>query len=337
MAPTAPNEIWRGAPLAAEVIADDARSHAVAPGFRVFRASQWTPREWKITSSPDRQVEALAWDHATLYPKYHLQAPIPLVETQGSLAAADFKAFLDVARAHGLLRPDGVREPAREALDLLGANYAVFPGDAIFPGGERLAASRGPGNLADAAAWRSATALPRAWVAPHVQQLPKLTEESPSALRRRTRETLWKNGRWRDFRQEAVVETDTVLPKAATSRSSESESPAPAATCRLVADEPARVVFDVELPQAGLLVVSDHYDPDWRAAYLAQGEATPRSLTILRTNRVLRGVWLPPGRGRVTFVYRPTPFYVGAALSAAAWLGWLIATAIGWRRNKLKR
>jgi hypothetical protein len=335
VAPTAPREIWRRTPRAAQVIADDASQGAIG-GIRVSRASQsgWLPREWTNHSSSRRQVEGLVWDHASLYPKYHLRPKVALVETQGSLAAADYTAFLDVGREHGLRRPDGVREPAPELLKLLGAGYVLLPRDVAFRGGERVVASLGPGDLSNIAIWRNPAALPRAWIVHRVERLPELTAESPAALRQRTREALRENGRWRDFRREAVIETDADLLNGLTPHPSASGPLESSHTCRLLTDEPVRIEIEVNPLRPGLLVLSDHYNPGWRATYTAEGETTSRPLPILRTNRVLRGVWLPAGRGRVTFVYHPTRFYFGAAISIVGWLGWLALVATGWRRNR---
>ncbi len=45
-----------------------------------------------------------------------------------------------------------------------------------------------------------------------------------------------------------------------------------------------------------------------------------RRVPVLRTNRVMRGVWLPEGRYRVVFRYRPMSFLAGATTSVLAWL-----------------
>src|SRR5262249_17880313 len=76
------------------------------------------------------------------------------------------------------------------------------------------------------------------------------------------------------------------------------------------------------------LVVSDAYYPGWKATSNGQ----PAS--ILRTNYLLRGVWLPAGANVTVFEFRPWSFYAGAAGSLVALLvtGALLAWAVVVRR-----
>jgi hypothetical protein len=319
MVPTAPAEIWKRSSAAAITIRRDAKQIANAE-IRVFRASQarWLPPQWAQSSSPQRNVEGLIWDHASLYPKHNLLAELPLVESSGSMAAADYAALFKVAREQGPRRGDGIREPAPQVLNLLAANYAVLPRDARLRGGNVLAPDW-EGDLWNVAVWRSGSDLARAWIADRVVQFPELQEQSPSALAQRTRDVLFDKGRWRDFRPTAVIEistTDLELTPSA--------DPTVLNQCRIVACQPQRVDIDVELSRPGLLVLADFYDDDWQASYVPGNDGGPRPIQMVRTNRVQRGVWLPAGSGRVIFGYRPTGFYVGAGISAFAWLGLLI-------------
>jgi Bacterial membrane protein YfhO len=83
---------------------------------------------------------------------------------------------------------------------------------------------------------------------------------------------------------------------------------------------PARIVHyapnavEVEASRAGLLVLSDAYDPNWTVTL--DGSAA----VLLRVDTALRGVCLPAGSHRVRFEYRPTLFFVGAAISVVGWL-----------------
>jgi hypothetical protein len=89
----------------------------------------------------------------------------------------------------------------------------------------------------------------------------------------------------------------------------------------LVRDEPHVVEVEAELAAPGLVVLADTWDPDWHA--LVDGVAAP----IVATNHLFRGVWVPAGRHRVRFVYRPTALWAGAALSAVAALGLALVSA----------
>jgi len=79
----------------------------------------------------------------------------------------------------------------------------------------------------------------------------------------------------------------------------------------------------------GLLVLSDQYYPGWRAT--VDGD----SAEIVRADTVFRGVCVPPGAHTVRFEYRPRSLVVGVVMTAAGWLAWLIAVAVGWRRGRI--
>lgn len=335
LAPTAPQELWSRPSRAATVIAGDAAnvgnpSLSAGSGLRVFRASQarWLPDVWTTTADPNRQVDGLHWDQASLYPKHHLAARLALIEANGATMARDYRAFLAAARRRGLVRPDGGVEPAPEALRLLNAGYLVLPSDVLVPQGDRLAPALGPEPLANVAVWRDDGAFPRAWVAHRVVCLPELKEASPQAVAARTREVLLPQGKWRNFVQEAVVETNLDLADWGAGSTHNAR-----ASCRIVVDEPQRVEVEVSGAAPGLLVLGDFYDPDWQAFLLAEGDSAPRPVPLLRANRVLRGVAIPAGTLRVRFVYRPWRFYAGAATSAAAWVVLAVAVGVGWRRG----
>jgi uncharacterized membrane protein YfhO len=94
------------------------------------------------------------------------------------------------------------------------------------------------------------------------------------------------------------------------------------------------VELEAELAVPGLVVLSDLFYPGWTATVLSAGETLPRPVFVIRTNRIMRGVWLPAGRHRITYVYRPAPFYVGAALSLLGWLAAGVFWAVGLYRAR---
>ncbi len=60
---------------------------------------------------------------------------------------------------------------------------------------------------------------------------------------------------------------------------------------------------------------------------MASGADSGQQRKILRTNLLMRGVWLPAGHHQVDFYYRPLDFYWGAGLSLTTLVGltgWLI-------------
>lgn len=78
--------------------------------------------------------------------------------------------------------------------------------------------------------------------------------------------------------------------------------------------EPDLIELDVEVRQAGLLVVSEIHDRGWRA--FVDGEET----TVWRVNTAFRGVEIPEGRHRLTFEYRSPSFRLGVWTSLATLL-----------------
>jgi len=92
----------------------------------------------------------------------------------------------------------------------------------------------------------------------------------------------------------------------------------PILVARLAEDRPERVVAEVATNTAGLLVLTDLFYPGWVA------EEEGRRLEILRADGLFRAVALPAGSHRVTFLYRPTAFTIGAGISVAALLTMLL-------------
>jgi hypothetical protein len=77
-------------------------------------------------------------------------------------------------------------------------------------------------------------------------------------------------------------------------------------------DAPERLRAVVELDEPGFLVLSDTWDPGWRA------RVDDRSAEILRANFAFRAVALPAGRHVVELRYAPASFRRGVALAGAA-------------------
>jgi hypothetical protein len=102
--------------------------------------------------------------------------------------------------------------------------------------------------------------------------------------------------------------------------------------CRMVVDEPQRVVIEADLATPGLLVVADSWHPDWTVSVSNDG-GPPRPAPIRRTNRIHRGVGLPAGRHVLEFRYRSKTFAWTAPATLAAWAAAAIAVAASFRRG----
>ncbi len=98
-------------------------------------------------------------------------------------------------------------------------------------------------------------------------------------------------------------------------------------SCRVIVDEPQRVVVQAELSAPGLLYLADTFHRDWRAVVASEGQQ-PRDAAVLRANQVHRGVGLAAGRHLVEFRYASQTFARTAPLTAVAW--GVAAVALGW-------
>lgn len=212
----------------------------------------------------------------------------------------------DVVRA---IERDAAGDPAARAravalLRAIGAELVLTPHDQAAwlaeLGLERAFASR------TVDVWRDPGALPRAYLATTIEQLP----------RERVLERL---GRARPGERLAVLETG-----AAGGTSPIAASPGDVEVVQSRANE---VRLAVSAPGPALLVLLDSWNAGWRA--LVDGKPVP----IRHANLVGRAVELPAGAREVVFQFRPRPFYFGAAVSALATTGWLAAALVLWSRR----
>ena len=96
-----------------------------------------------------------------------------------------------------------------------------------------------------------------------------------------------------------------------------------AGTANWLSDLPNQIEIDVEMEEAGWLVLRDTFDPGWKAQ-VDQNEAE-----IFRADYLFRAVRIPEGKHVVRFSYRPGSFYWGTAFSllSLAVVGWLVFTS----------
>jgi hypothetical protein len=88
-------------------------------------------------------------------------------------------------------------------------------------------------------------------------------------------------------------------------------------SARITRDDPEHVEVETDSPGPAYLVLADTFDPGWSA------EVDGRPASIRPAWIAFRAVYLPEGRHRVTFRYRPAGFAAGLAVSLAG----LIAAA----------
>jgi len=311
MVVSAPAHEWRQTPNVTEAL------HKPATVPMVYRHPIWMRPEWKKKGSPQRLAEAMRWDRDTLFPKYHLPSRVRLIEVHGTMMPYDYETFLQVGR---------------KTVPVSIAQYVIFPGDKAVPKAKRIDVP----EVADVSLWHNPRHLPRAWIVHRVDVLPPLASGDPAAVQRRTREVLYPSGRPRDLWNSAVVETDgrglpgdfADVPSAA-KRVARGE---PSESCRVTHDDPLRVEIEAKLQRPGLVVLCDQYYPGWRLEVEAKTGTAARSQPILRTNRVMRGAWLPAGEYRLTYRYCPASFLSGAVLSGLGWTA--VGLMIAWRLRK---
>jgi hypothetical protein len=89
--------------------------------------------------------------------------------------------------------------------------------------------------------------------------------------------------------------------------------------------------IDADVSAPSVLLVTDAWTPAWRAMSLP-GSAAER-YELMPANYALRAVPLGPGKHRLRLEYAPASFRIGVALSLLAWLAWLVAGVMLWRRK----
>ena len=316
---------------------------------RVFRSNLgggWRPITFGRLGSIERMSELAQWERDTLFPKYGLPHGIALVESYGSLKSVHYESLLVIARSYARPQSDGSRPlPAGSTLRLLGTRYSMLP-ETYEPGArDKLFAEKvqteEPLGLG-ATLWKMKSPFPRAWIVYDVETLPPLSSRLdldaidtrstdvlfPADPRTRVRMT-------RDLRATAVVESDEIIVLDSASSSAAQPIPPEKESCEIVSSEPTRVEIEVAHSRPGLVVLGDTYAPGW-VAHLRSADvdqAVSQKVRIHRTNRVFRGVVVPAGRHVLTFEYRPTSLYRGAAISVFSWLVLGLLIVIGVRRK----
>jgi hypothetical protein len=149
---------------------------------------------------------------------------------------------------------------------------------------------------------RLETVGPRAWIVHEVEQLP----EAEMAARMAAPDF--------DPGQMALLDPANPLPAL---------GPESQDSVRLVSFSPGRLVFEVDAGSDGLLIISEIDYPGWQADI--DGQAAP----LIRANSVLRALPMPAGSHRVTLVFRPMSFRLGAIISGLTAVGLAITLGGG--------
>ena len=322
MVVTAPARLWHAASPVADWIRLQQPSSVVPP--RAYRHWLWLPDGWSRSGSETRLAESTAWNRATLAPQHHQSYGIDQAETYGTLMPGDLRWLIRAAEADLAKSSSGVSPGWGQTslAALLGVEFSILPralDSEESPADQALKAAGLDPVAADVAVRALPATMPRAWIVHQVQTVPPLGRPDAESLNARSREVLGQIGSVQAARRLAIVEGDVPLDGGRTPGES-----GPDESCRIVQYDPQRVVIEARLSRPGLVVLADQFDPDWRLE-VQTGGARARPVPVLRTNRVLRGAWMPAGQHRLEYRYRPMSLAWGAAVSMLAWLGVLAA------------
>jgi len=293
--------------------------------YRVYRERVWTPPSWRLESSPSRLADAAKWDRDTLWPKYHLAPRIPLAEVPGTMTPYDYQVFV-AQRGPPPFATKKTPDPLNVPAALSNVRFFILRGDERLTGAVCLGTGQDTLGVENVSLWQVSEHLPRAWIVHQIDVLGPVESCDPTAIRRRTDRVFFTGAGPRNPRRSALVELDgesrkldlsaaeAKTPGAETAPSSGGEE-----SCLISRYDPLRVEIRARLSRPGLVVLFDQFYPGWRLDVETAGRRS-RRVPILRTNRVMRGAWLPAGDHRLIYRFRPASFKIGAAVSAFAWM-----------------
>ncbi len=208
-----------------------------------------------------------------------------------------------------------VLAPVHRGLDVLAVRYVLLPSDRagawLHAAGAEMR-FRKTASLRETDVLENFRARPRAWLVAEVLRL------SPEEVLEALRSSRLPDGRVFEPESQALVEEGASW-----------SSPRPGGPSRVDISnlKPDSVALRVAAPNAAFLVLSDVFYPGWRATV----DGLPAD--IVRTDYVLRGLWLTPGAHEIRFEFRPAVVRAGLALSVAAVLALGAWGALGRRRG----
>jgi hypothetical protein len=274
--------------------------------FRVYSPSYSLPQP-AVSEAGLQQIDGVEPVHLTAYDRFMARAGgYGIIAGDGIIAGADEGPSPAMMLFSVTIPPfpEGVSldqayrdtNPNLRLLGLLNGRYLV----AAFP----LELSGLILRWENAGTWiySNELALPRAFV---VHQTEPVTAESA-----------WQRLEALDPARVALVEGGRRL--------AGPDEPSPA---WIVDQSPNRLLVATELASPGLLVLSETWYPGWQAR--DNGQQVP----LLRTDAVLRGVYLEPGSHTVEFRYSPGTVWAGLAVTGCTTLALLVLAVFRlWRR-----
>lgn len=198
--------------------------------------------------------------------------------------------------------PAGLASPL---LDLLNVRYVVIPASGVQePVDLSALASNNPLVYEDAQVqiFENTEALPRAWIVHDARQVAR--GEGLALL----------TGEAVDPRQTVLLETTPPTLDKPVNPTLEQVT--------VNTKEPDRVELEVESDGAGLLVVSESYDPSWAA------EVNGESTDIYVANHALQALLVPDGESTIELRYESPMLRLGTIISAAAVVTLVVLAAV---------
>ncbi len=262
-----------------------------------------TKEPYRVLARQELLSDAVAWEHAI----HRAQGydPLPLARTVKFFSALSGKAdATSELQGFGSLNLGMYDE---QLLDLLNVRYAVL---SHSPAGQT-------GLIPSA---QAEVHVPRIDGRPDPAIRPYFLCKNPDPLPRAFVIGQTKIIRGLDPIQ-ALIDLD---PREEVLMESEYLPPSPRAEfvpATIVEYTPNRVVIDAELTGVGYLVLSDSWYPGWTAT----DNGNPTS--VLPANIAFRAVPLSAGKHRVVFRFCPPGLWIGAIVSAIAWLGLIAGLA----------
>lgn len=350
---------WEETPALARMIerAEKEEGRSSVRPVRIARSNSWV----NPLDPPDRYPleDRVAWQRRMAIMRQNLPLHIGLVVSFGTLDNNEHEAWFDT-----LPLPDkGAYLAPRRSYDAWGTEYFVVDkmteAESFFGSTVGLRTSWAPPDAPDASpiipfgpplrqvntdedglpagvfVLKNDSPFPAAWIVHRILPL----EPIPPGQRERwlpvMTQLVFPRENPIDLRETAVVEDKALAREAAKKALQWGPRSDAAESCRVVRYESGELEIEATLGAEGVVVLSDTYSPDWKAS-VATGDEAFRSVPLLQTNRTMRGVRLPTGRHRIRMTYAPRSFYVGAALSAAAWLGVIGLLGLGSLRDRLR-
>ena len=141
---TVPQALFETKPEVLEHIEAEERARPAPGPFRVHRMPLWNPPGWGKTPSSDRVSDFVAWERATLQPKYGINLGVEYTHTIGVAELYDYEWFFNgfprkvddagIARRLGIKKGETRRSSIlpRRGFDIWNTRYFILP---QFPNG----------------------------------------------------------------------------------------------------------------------------------------------------------------------------------------------------------